>query len=478
VSNRLTIFLGFVALIAAGMLVVGRAVLSEIPPHTYTAVEESLAETSVLLASVLEVRASHQEIPVADLRTAMNAALRRDLAASIHEMQKRTVDLRIYVTDSRGIVLYDSDGGRDEGQDYSRWHDVYSTLHGLYGARASRDVAEDPYSSVHYVAAPIRVDGRTVGVLSVGKPVKGLRGLIGNLRRQIAYTGLLALAAATIVSLLLAHWIARPLTRLAAYSAAVAAGQRPRLPVLGGREVRALARALEAMREALEGKRYVEEYVRSLTHEIKAPLSAIRAAAELLDESMPPDDRRRFAENIRRESERLQTLVDRMLELSAVEARGALRDTGAVDLATLQAEVAETVEPLLRLKHIRLELPAHPPEAIVTGDRLLLRQALLNLVHNALQATPAEGAVRLALAVGPTQAVITVADTGPGVPEYALPRVFERFYSLPLPGQERRGTGLGLPFVREVALLHGGSANLENAPEGGARATLSLPLRA
>jgi two-component system sensor histidine kinase CreC len=84
--------------------------------------------------------------------------------------------------------------------------------------------------------------------------------------------------------------------------------------------------------------------------------------------------------------------------------------------------------------------------------------------------------VRISLAADETQAVVTVADSGPGVPDYALPRVFERFSSIPVAGQERRGTGLGLPFVREVALLHGGTATLENAPPGGALATLRLPL--
>ena len=475
-SIRLTIFLAFVALIAAGVLAVEQVVVAELTPHTYKAVEESLAETSALLASFVEMRASPQAIPVADLRAALDAALRRDLGASIQELQKRTVDLRVYVTDARGIVLYDSDSGRDEGQDYSRWHDVYWTLRGSYGARASRDVPDDPYSSVHYVAAPIRSGGRIVGALSVGKPVRELRGLVTALRRKIAYSGAVALAIATIVSLVLAHWIARPLTRLAEYSAAVAAGQRTPLPRPRGREVAALTQALEAMREALEGKRYVEGYVRSLTHEIKAPLSAIRAAAELLGESMPPEDRQRFTENIRRESERLQTLVDRMLDLSAVEAQRGIESPAPVDLALVVLEVAETVEPLRRLRQLQIDVPTAEPALVVRGDHLLLRQAILNLVHNAIQATPAGGTVRIQLAREATQAMVSVADTGPGVPAFALPRVFERFYSVPVTGQERRGTGLGLPFVREVAQLHGGSASLKNRVDGGALATLRLPL--
>ena len=475
-SIRLTIFLAFLVLIVAGVLTLAHVVVDELTPHTYKAVEESLAETSALLASFVEVRTSPQAISVADLRAALQAALRRDLGATIQELRKRTVDLRVYVTDARGVVLYDSDNGRDEGQDYSRWRDVYWTLRGAYGARASRDVPDDPYSSVHYVAAPIRSNGRIIGALSVGKPVRELRGLIVSLRRKIAYSGAIALAIATVVSLALAHWIARPLTRLADYSAAVAAGKRAPLPAPRGREVAALTRALEAMREALEGKRYVEGYVRSLTHEIKAPLSAIRAAAELLDEAMPPEDRQRFTENIQREAERLQTLVDRMLELSALEARRHVETATPVDLAQVVAEIAESVEPLRRLNQIQIDTPATASVLVVSGDRLLLRQAVLNLVHNAVQAAPPGGTVQIALARDGAQAVVTVTDTGPGVPEFALPRVFERFYSVPLPGHKRRGTGLGLAFVREVAGLHGGSVSLGNRPEGGALATLRLPL--
>ncbi len=482
-SLRLLLFLAFAVLIGAGLLLFTRYVTREVTPHAYSVSEDSLAETAALLASVVESETTGDRIEVARLRRVITAALQRDFAAAIHHVEKRRIELRVYVTDERGIVLFDSDQGRDEGRDYSRWNDVHRTLRGRYGARATRSVSNDPFTSVHYVAAPISIRGRTAGVLSVGKPVIGLRRFIEDARGRIVIAATIALSLAVLASTVLALWISRPIRLLARYSEAVSEGARPPLPRVSGREVRALARSLERMREALEGKRYVEAYVRDLAHEVKAPLSGIRAAAELLDEDVPETERRRFVRNIREESERLQTLVDRMLELSALEARARPDPSEPVELVALAAEVAEAAQAAALRKEVRLV--SHPAAPLrVLGDRLLLRQALANLVHNALAATPHGGTITIEAAAErradpyPPQgcAIVHVSDTGCGIPEYALPRVFERFYSIPPPGQERRGTGLGLAFVREVARQHGGEATLENRPEGGARASLRLPL--
>jgi two-component system sensor histidine kinase CreC len=318
----------------------------------------------------------------------------------------------------------------------------------------------------------VRHDDRAVGVLSVGKQAKDLKLLVTGLDRKIAVAGLVALGVAVGLALLLTQWITLPIRRLAGYAHAVAAGARPPLPPLHTREVTELGQAFETMRDALDGRRDIEGYVRSLTHETKAPLSAIRAAAELLEEGPPPAEQRRFLANIRSESERLQQLVDRILELSALEARRSLAEPVAVSLAAVVGEVAAACEPLVARKGLRLRVDVEP-EALVDGDPLLLRQALLNLVHNAMRWTPAGGEVAVEARAFASAVVVVITDTGPGLPDYALARAFERFFSLPPPDQEK-GTGLGLPFVQEVAALHGGQARLENRAEGGARAVLTL----
>jgi len=112
----------------------------------------------------------------------------------------------------------------------------------------------------------------------------------------------------------------------------------------------------------------------------------------------------------------------------------------------------------------------------VRGDRQLLQEALANLVQNALEFSPRGSVVTLGVHAEDGQACVTVADGGPGVPEYALARVFERFYSLERPSSGRKSTGLGLSLVREIMHLHGGAVSLENRQEGGALATLRLPV--
>jgi two-component system sensor histidine kinase CreC len=128
---------------------------------------------------------------------------------------------------------------------------------------------------------------------------------------------------------------------------------------------------------------------------------------------------------------------------------------------------------MLRTRGISGALDA--PDAItVTGERFLLTQAIGNLLQNALEFTPVGGSITLSLRASSDGALVTVDDTGPGLPDFALPRLFERFYSLPRPDTGAKSTGLGLSFVREVAHLHGGEISLENRPAGGTRATFSL----
>src|SRR5690606_1694988 len=163
------------------------------------------------------------------------------------------------------------------------------------------------------------------------------------------------------------------------------------------------------------------------------------------------------------------------LALAAVEHRQRIESPRPVDLAAVAREVAEAVAPRLHARGVALALEADDPLPSPAGDAFLLRQARENLVHNAIGYSPAGGVVPVALRAGPGSVVVEVADDGPGVPGYALDRVFERFYSLPRPGDGGRSSGIGLTFVAEVAQLHGGRAWLRNRDGGGALAGIVLP---
>jgi two-component system, OmpR family, sensor histidine kinase CreC len=190
---------------------------------------------------------------------------------------------------------------------------------------------------------------------------------------------------------------------------------------------------------------------------------------------MPADQREKFLGNIRTEAARIQQIIDRLLELSSLEARKSLRQAAPIDVNGLMAEAAEILRPAYG--GARVALTVTGIAATVSGERVLLREALVNLLQNALDFSPTGGEVTFAAAAANDRVVVAVEDRGPGVPDYALSRVFERFYSLPRPGTTRKSTGLGLALVREIAHLHGGDVSLENrAAGGGARASFWLPV--
>ena len=470
----LRILLGTFAIVAIAAILLTQVFVAQVKPGVRQAQEDTLVD----MANVLAELATDDLVAgrIADGRFAerVRNIHARDPGAAIWGFEKREINYRVYVTDARGIVVFDS-RGRDVGRDYSRWNDVARTLRGEYGARSTAEDPDDPDATVMHVAAPIRdAEGRIVGSLTVAKPNRVIAPFIERSQATVLRWGGVLLGFALLVGVVAAAWLARELGRLRRYAQAVTAGDRATLPPASG-EFAELGQALETMRAKLEGKQYVEHYVHALTHEMKSPLAAIRASAELLEAPLAPADQRRFAETIRVQSERLASMIDRMLALASVEHRQRLEAPRRIDVAALLESVAEDIRPRLeaRAQRLALRVDAAP---VVEGDEFMLRQALDNLVENASDFAPRDGTIELSAAIAADAVEIRVEDRGPGIPDYARARVFERFYSLPRPGGGDRSSGLGLSFVAEVADLHGGFAALENRPDGGARATLRLPL--
>jgi two-component system sensor histidine kinase CreC len=232
--------------------------------------------------------------------------------------------------------------------------------------------------------------------------------------------------------------------------------------------------AFERMREALEGRKYVEQYVQKLTHEIKSPLSGIRGAAELLEEDMPAVQRTRFLENIKSESNRIRAIVDRMLALSVIQSQKNLKKVATVSFPTLVRNVVDGKKSILEQKKIRLRLHADN-DIRCKGDPLLLSQAISNIIENAIDFSSTDGRIDLFVTIADKTLQFITEDRGPGIPEYAAEKVFDTFFSLKRPDTGKKSTGLGLNFVKEVAALHNGDIRVENRKEGGLRAVLSLP---
>ncbi len=478
-SLRARIFLIYVLCVAGAFAWLAYWINGDLRQRYGESSEEVLVDGANLLAEQL---ATDWPLPLAqrfgNLAAAMSRLEQRRFAAQIYAQRKTTADLRVYITDNDGRLLYHSVPGHRPGEDFSRWTDVSRTLAARYGARTSDEWRTLPDGrrervSVAWVAAPIFVGDTFVGVVSLGKPRTNIDTFLDSARSQLRNVVLATIAAAIAIGLLLYLWVTRPLQELVEYANSVSRGEPAPLPVSGDDEVGQLGEAMHTMRRALEDKAYVESYVQSLTHELKSPLTAIRASAELLADEMPPEARKAFAVSIERESARLNDIADRMLELASLERTRQLPRVEKLALFELAAGAADSVRAAAGARGVIITTQFSGADG-VTGDPLLLRQAIDNLVRNAVDFSPQGGHIVVSGEAFPGEVRISVSDQGPGIPDYALERIFDRFYSLPRPHSGRKSTGLGLNFVREVAQLHGGRVLIES-PGSGTLARLIIP---
>lgn len=469
----LRFFAGYVIVSAVAVLLGMKLFADELVPGVRQSVEETLVQTANLLAEMAGRDMEGERLDTAGIDAISSAYLQRRFDARIYGVLKQDPNLRIYVTDAKGKVVFDS-RGVDLGHDYSRWLDVARTLKGEYGARSTREDPADETSSVMFVAAPIHREGRLVGVLSVGKPARSFQSFIDLARSKAWESAIWLFLLALLLALGFSYWMTRDLRRLVVYANEVADGQRDSIPIVGRSELRRLAKALERLRSELDGKAHVEKVSQLLAHELKSPIAAIRGAVELLQEETDPTRRDRLESNIAAETERLHRIVEGVLDLARAESRGRLTEVEEVALADLVQEALESRAERLSAKSLVINARIDPIR--LRGSRFLLRQAVGNLLDNAIDFSPADGHLAIEFDRDSDKARLLIRDQGPGIPDYAMSRLFERFYSTPRPDTGKRGSGLGLNLVQEVARLHRGGVELRNRPEGGAEACLSLPI--
>ncbi|MFM9800812.1 beta-lactam sensor histidine kinase BlrB [Aeromonas dhakensis] len=467
----LQLLCGLVLIFALAAWFVLEIFVEEIKPGVRSATEDTLVDMAQLLAPLALDDLQEGKMADGRLASAFSRLNQSPINALIDGHLKQQAEYRIYVVDAKGKVVYDSDGV-DLGKDYSRWNDVYRTLRGEYGARSTRSDPDDPASSVMHVAAPLREGDDILGSLTVAKPNRTLLPMIERSEHQLLQGAALLLFISLLIGALLVWWLNRAIGKLVHYADAVSQGQPATLPRLYSPELDRLGRSLETMRRQLDGKAYIEAYVHSLTHELKSPLAAIRGAGEILTEAPPLDVAKRFIGNINLETARMQQLIERMLQLAKLESGQGL-DRQAVEPARLGRRALDARQILAQRRQITLHAELREAQK-QKWDPLLVEQALGNLLDNALDFSPVGSTLRLSGAMEEGGYCFRVRDQGPGIPDYALPRIFERFYSLPRP-DKGKSSGLGLSFALEVARQHGGRLTLTNQADGGVLAEIWLP---
>ncbi len=477
--------IGFLLVVAAAFYLLLDKLMERVERQYMEAVEETMVDTVNLLGALAEQSLTENGVEFDALGKMFDDAHQREFEANIYQVVKRDVEMDVYITDAKGVVVFDSRDPSQVGKNYSTWRDVSLALRGEYGARSSRVVEEEDDSSILYIAVPLRREGTIVGSLTLLKPQDSVFAFRDETRKEILKKGTLALIGTGFAALLVSIWISRPIRKLTDYARAVHRGERVPRPKLSTPEMRTLGDALEEMRESLEDRKYVESYVQNLTHEMKSPMAAIRGASEILQEGdkVPADKKQKFLHNICIETDRLQKIIDQLLALSAIESQKALENPSRLSLADLVVRVCHNLEPSFQAKEINIkrDFPEEAGQGFkISGEEFLLKTAIANLIQNAIDFSPRGGTIQVSLeqrTIGDDRCVVlTIENEGPEIPDYAVERVFERFYSLQHPDTGKKSSGLGLCFVREAAELHNGKASLRNREDGkGVVAELVLP---
>ncbi len=455
---RIWFFFGLVILV--GIWFMSYTFNQQVKPNMRQVVEDTLAENANIIAMLVAEDVHDHSVSSAQFNQKIQDALSRKLNAQIWQFNKQKINQQIYITDAKGIVIYDS-RGIALGQDYSQWNDVYLTLRGQYGVRSTRMAHEDPNSSTMYIAAPIMYQNQMIGVVSIGKPNSSVQPYIQRaeqtLLRQAIWIALLCLFLASLV----AYWLKHSIDKVRRYAQALApVNQAPHF--YSANELNLVTQALENMREQLEGRAYVEQYVNTLTHELKSPLTAIQASAELLKEELPLTDQQQFAEHIYQQSQRLRSLIDRMLLLTRLEKSKHDLELQKIDLSELLQKLIQQYHSQIQHKNLHCQFEIMTP-CHIRADHFWMSQAIANLLDNAIDFAPPQAILAIQLRARQHDTIeLLIFNEGEFIPDFAEPQLFDTYFSLPRPHTQQRSSGIGLSIVKQVIEQHHGHIQIQN----------------
>lgn len=460
-KKRLSFSVFFRIWFAFGLVIVLASVLAiyqlqkTIKPSAQRVVEDTLVDISRLLAVTLRENVLSGEISQPEFQKKLADAfinIPNQQNFAIWYDQKKQSQFHVYVTDNQGFVIYDSQNA-SVGQDFSRWNDVYLTLNGKYGARSSKTNPNIADSSVMYVASPIIHKGQIIGVVSVGKPVMTLLPYLHLSRNEIAKTMLYIALLGIFFTGVMAFWLRHSIQIINRYTKNLATDTPPHFYL--GKELNELTLAINQMKHDVENKAYVTEYVHTLTHELKSPLTAIRACGEILGDSLPDNDREQFSQTILQQSEKLQNLIERLLIIAKIEQPNFKLSLKKHDIATIINDCIYQQQAYINQKNI-IKIIKIPNKVWLDIDIFWLQQALQNVIDNAIKF--GNQYLIVSLTKNTQGVILDIINDSPELPSYIVEKAFERYFSLSSYNTNNsKGTGLGLTLAKEVIEHHQGN---------------------
>ena len=411
-----------------------------------------------------------------------------NLSAAGVRSASRSAGARITVIAADGAVVADSEADSAQMENHRGRPEVAEALAG----RAGSSIRESPTMGVRflYVAVPY-----SSGVIRFAVPLSQIDAQVNMIRRQVMISTALAFLPAILIAAMLARSVSSRLARIIDYAGELAKGNfQVRLDSQGGDELAVLSGKLNEMGQKLERtvgelereraeiervERIRKDFVINVSHELRTPLASIQGYTEtLLDGALDDSENNiRFLKIIRQNAERLGRLVSDLLTLSRLELGTQKLEPGICDVHSLLAESVESLRPVAEKKGLRIQVSEPLPPVTAFCDLEAVHQVLGNLLDNALKYTPAGGEIAVGARLRGESAIeVFVCDTGIGIPQEELPRLFERFYRVDKArSRQLGGTGLGLSIVKHLVQAMGGEVRVESEPGKGSVFSFTVP---
>lgn len=449
----------YLLLVVAIVLVLNTYPLIMAQNMVFSAKEASLKRQALAIGSAL----------------AVSEVLTEDGVAQAMELLDDMQGTRVLVTNESGLILYDSSTLEKRTGDYAITAEVVKALRG-------EDVCRSEYRQGAFrtrVAVPTVYRGVTLGAVYLYEYDTEQAEVLLSIQSTLRYISVVICVVALVAALILSKALTRNTSRLLGGIRSVREGEyNHRIEVKGKDEMAQLAMEFNELTDRLQTIEEVRRrFVSDASHELKTPLASIRLLADsiLQNSSVDMETVREFVSDIGEEADRLTRISQRLLALSRLDAR-LQRERVPVDVGQVVEKVGHMLLPLAHSAQVELRYQLQP-HCMVLATQDDLYQVAFNLMENAVKYNQPGGSVTVEVAREEYWITLTVQDTGVGIPEEDLLRVFDRFYRVDKArSREAGGTGLGLSIARDTARLHGGDIMAQRGPDGvGARFTAQFP---
>ncbi|MBC8167803.1 MAG: HAMP domain-containing protein [Bryobacteraceae bacterium] len=398
---------------------------------------------------------------------------------------------RITIIAPDGHVIADSEANPAQMDNHSTRPEIAAALKGITGS----DIRLSQTIGVKFLYVAIAIPA---GALRLAVPLREIDAQVSEIRTQLLASVALAFLPAIIVAAFFARYVSAKLAAIIDYASRLARGEfEARLEGSGRDELGLLVEQLndtgEKLQEMFEQlqhehseleklERVRKDFVINVSHELRTPLASIQGYTETLLEGAlyDPEHNMRFLTIIRQNTERLGRLTADLMTLSRLELKSTRFQFASYYVNDLLSDCVDSMRPMTEKKHISLTLEPTSDFAEMFCDSEAVHQVMSNLLDNALKYTPEHGAITVAVyQIGgdPEMIEVSVRDTGTGIPDEDLPRLFERFYRVDKArSREMGGTGLGLAIVKHLVRAQGGSVRVESQLGRGSRFIFTLPV--